>query len=114
MKDALRVDRRLGLLLGAVLLLIFAAIAVTVALPAMDQAERAEDTAQVRELSPKGVANATYPSLTGDAVTDLGAESEVDLPASRYLSDEDVTALTTYLLGARQPEPEPETPSESE
>ncbi len=111
MKDALRVDRRLGLLLSAVLLLIFAAIGVTVALPAMDRAERAEDTAQVRELSPKGVANTMYPSLTGDAITDLGADSELGLPAKRYLSDEDVTALTTYLLESRR-EPEPEQQSE--
>jgi cbb3-type cytochrome oxidase cytochrome c subunit len=141
----LRADRRVGLLLGGVVLLMFVAIGATIALPATDSSLTGEAT-ELSEAEERGMKvyrsegcwychsqyvrdserggdepldpasysgrspsmlglerlgpDLTYgPALTGSALTEflVGGE-EGHAPPYGYLSDDDLEALTAYLL----------------
>ena len=140
----LRADRRVGLLLGGVVLLMFVAMGATIALPASESSLEGEATelskAEERgmkvyrsegcwychsqyvrdtERGDEALDPATYsgrspsmlgleriggdlthgPALTGSALTEflVGGE-DGHAPPYGYLSDEDLEALTAYLL----------------
>jgi len=142
----LRADRRVGLLLGGVVLLMFVAMGATIALPASDSSLQGEAT-ELSEAEERGMKvyrsegcwychsqyvrdseggdgnepsdPAAYagrspsmlglervgpdlahgPTLTGSALTEflVGGE-DGHAPPYGYLSDEDLEALTAYLL----------------
>ncbi len=141
----LRADRRVGLLLGGVVLLMFVAIGATIALPATDSSLKGEAT-ELSEAEERGMKvyrsegcwychsqyvrdterggdepldAAAYssrspsmlglerigldlthgPTLTGSALTEfLAGGEDGHAPPYGYLSDEDLEALTAYLL----------------
>jgi cbb3-type cytochrome oxidase cytochrome c subunit len=140
----LRADRRVGLLLGGVILLMFVAMGATIALPASDSSLEGEttelpaaekrgmkiyrsegcwychsqyvrDTEAVDEpLDPAAYSDRSPsmfglerigpdlrggPTLTGSALTEfLAGGKDGHAPPYGYLSDEDLEALTAYLL----------------
>ncbi len=141
----LRADRRVGLLLGGVVLLMFVAIGATIALPASDSSLEGDATVlsaaeergmkvyrsegcwychsqYVRDTERSGdepLDSAAYsgrspsmlglervggdlthgPALDGSALTEfLAGGEEGHGPPYGYLSDEDLEALTAYLL----------------
>jgi cbb3-type cytochrome oxidase cytochrome c subunit len=139
----LRADRRVGLLLGGVVLLMFVAMGATIALPATDSSLKGEP-AELSEAQERGMKvyrsegcwychsqyvrdsegdepldPAAYsgrspsmlgleriggdlthgPTLTGSALTDfLAGGEDGHAPPYGYLSDDDLEALTAYLL----------------